>query len=162
MGSRSPSIIYFSYIIPESSGGGGLIKLASVLHHEIFLRYKDELSQLKDEAKELTEKRNMYKLLSEQREGEIKSLRAELDAAEKEHVDLLEYVKKIKVGDDELDTVSNGQNPQVQQKIDRVEQLRADIDEVKAMAEEWKGKMDRLASAKETTREKLASTEAQL
>nr|XP_016501878.1 PREDICTED: uncharacterized protein MCAP_0864-like [Nicotiana tabacum] len=104
----------------------------------------------------------MYKLLSEQREGEVKSLPAELDATQKEHADLLEQVRIFEVSDDELETVSNSQNPQVQQKIDRVDQLRAEMDEVKAMAEEWKGKMDRLASEKETAREQLASAEAQL
>nr|XP_018628969.1 uncharacterized protein LOC104104247 [Nicotiana tomentosiformis]XP_033514083.1 uncharacterized protein LOC104104247 [Nicotiana tomentosiformis]XP_033514084.1 uncharacterized protein LOC104104247 [Nicotiana tomentosiformis]XP_033514085.1 uncharacterized protein LOC104104247 [Nicotiana tomentosiformis] len=36
------------------------------------------------------------------------------------------------------------------------------MDEVKAMAEGWKGKMDRLASEKETAREQLASVEVQL
>ncbi|XP_070031104.1 uncharacterized protein [Nicotiana tomentosiformis] len=47
---------------------------ASVLHHETFLRYRDELNQLEAEVRGLTEKRNTYKLLSEQREGEAKSL----------------------------------------------------------------------------------------
>nr|XP_009598492.1 uncharacterized protein LOC104094289 [Nicotiana tomentosiformis] len=77
----------------------------------------------------------------EQHEGEIKSLRAELDAVQKEHADLLE---------------------QVQQKVDWVDQLRDEMDEVKALAEEWKGKMDQMAFKKETTREKLASAEALL
>ncbi|XP_070037072.1 tropomyosin-2-like [Nicotiana tomentosiformis] len=104
----------------------------------------------------------MYKLLSEQLEGEVKNLRAELDVAQKEHADLLEQVKIFEVSDDELDTVSNGLNPKVQKKIDRVDQLQAEMDEVKAMAEEWNGKMDRLASEKETAREQLASAEAQL
>ncbi|XP_070057596.1 uncharacterized protein [Nicotiana tomentosiformis] len=145
----------------ESHVANRLVK-ASVLHHETFLRYRDELSQLKAETKELAEKRNMYKLLSEQREGEIKSLRAKLDVAQKEHADLLEKVEFFEVSDDELDTVSNGQNLQVQQNIDWVDQLRAEMDEVKAMVEEWKGKMDRLSFEKETTREQLASAEAQL
>ncbi|XP_070055287.1 uncharacterized protein [Nicotiana tomentosiformis] len=135
---------------------------ASVLHHETFLRYRDELSQLEAKAKELTEKRSLYKLLSVQREGEIKSLQAELDMAQKEHADMLEQVKILEISDYELDTASNVQNPQVQQKIDRVDQLRAQMDEVKAMAEEWKAKMDRLASEKETSQEKLALAESQL
>nr|XP_016449587.1 PREDICTED: ATP synthase subunit b-like [Nicotiana tabacum] len=118
-----------------------VLNWASVLHHKTFLRYRDELSQLEAEVKELAEKRGMYMLLSEQREGEVKSLRAELDAAQKEHADLLE---------------------QVQQKVDRVDQLQAEMDEVKVMAEEWKVKMDRLASEKETAQEQRASTEAQL
>ncbi|XP_070036921.1 uncharacterized protein [Nicotiana tomentosiformis] len=114
---------------------------ASVLHHETFLWYRDELSQLEVEAKELAEKRNMYKHLSEQRRGEIKSLRVELDATQKEHADILEHV---------------------QQKVDRVDQLRVEMYEVKALAEELKGKMDRLVSEKEITQEKLASAEDEL
>nr|XP_033508845.1 uncharacterized protein LOC117273756 [Nicotiana tomentosiformis] len=114
---------------------------ASVLHHETFLQYRDELSQLEAEVKEIDEKRDMYKLLSEQREGEIRNLRAELDAAQKEDVAVVE---------------------QVQQKLDRIDQLRAEMDEVKVMAEEWKGKMDLLASKKEIAREQLTSAEVQL
>ncbi|XP_075081030.1 uncharacterized protein LOC142166245 [Nicotiana tabacum] len=108
---------------------------ALVLHHETFLRYRDELSQLEAEVKELAEKRDMYKLLSEQREGEIKNLRDELDAAQKEHAALVEQVKNFEVSDDELCMANNGQNPQVQQKLDRINQLRAEMDKVKAMAE---------------------------
>ncbi|XP_016494023.1 uncharacterized protein LOC107813288 isoform X1 [Nicotiana tabacum] len=51
-----------------------VLNRASVLHHETFLRYRDELNQLEAEVRGLTEKRNTYKLLSEQREGEAKSL----------------------------------------------------------------------------------------
>nr|XP_016491900.1 PREDICTED: myosin-7B-like [Nicotiana tabacum] len=104
---------------------------ASVLHHKTFLQYRYELNQLEAKVKELAEKRGMYKLLSEQREGEVKCLRAELDATQKKHADLLE-------------------------------QLRAEMDEVKAVAEEWKVKMDRLASEKETAWKQLASVEAKL
>ncbi|XP_070054919.1 uncharacterized protein [Nicotiana tomentosiformis] len=63
---------------------------ALVLHHVTFLRYWDELNQLEAEVRGLTEKRNTYKLLSEQHEGEAKSLRAELEVARKEHTDLVE------------------------------------------------------------------------
>ncbi|XP_070036186.1 GRIP domain-containing protein RUD3-like [Nicotiana tomentosiformis] len=135
---------------------------ASVFYHKNFLRYRDELSQLEAEVKELAKKRSMYELLSDQREEEVKSLRAELDAAQKEHADLLEQLKIFEVSDDEIDMVSNGQNPQVQQKVDRVDQLQVEMDEVNAMTEEWKGKMDRLPSEKKTAWERLASTEAQL
>nr|XP_033510751.1 uncharacterized protein LOC117275561 [Nicotiana tomentosiformis] len=45
----------------------------------------------------------MYKLFSEQREGEIEKLQDKMDAAQKEHADLVE---------------------QVQQKLDRIDQLR--------------------------------------
>ncbi|XP_070057452.1 uncharacterized protein [Nicotiana tomentosiformis] len=136
--------------------------LASVLHYETFLKYQDELSQLEGKVKKLAEKRDMYKLLSEQREREAKSLRAELETAQKEHADLVEHVKIFEVRYDELDMVTNGQNLQVQQKIDRIDQLRDEMDVIKVEAEEWKGKMDRLASEKESARAQLTSAESQL
>nr|XP_016437172.1 PREDICTED: myosin-8-like [Nicotiana tabacum] len=135
---------------------------ASVLHHEAFLRYRAEVNQLEAEVKELAEKRGMYKLLSEQREKEVKNLQAELDASQKEHADLVEHVKIFKVRNDKLDMATNGQNSQVQQKVDKIDQLQAEMDEVKAMAEEGEEKMDRLASKKETAQEQLASVEVQL
>ncbi|XP_070041431.1 uncharacterized protein [Nicotiana tomentosiformis] len=124
--------------------------------------YRVEVNKLEDEVKELAEKRVMYKLLSEQHEEEVKSLRAELDAAQKGHVDLVEQVNIFEVSDDELDMATNDQNSQVQQKIDRIDQLLAEMNEVKAMAEGWKGKMDRFALEKETDREQLTSVEVQL
>lgn len=84
-----------------------------MLHCDTFLRYRDKLSQIEAKVKDLAKKRDMHKLLGEQREGEAKSLRAELDVAQKEHVDLVEQVKIFKVSDDKLDTVTNGQNQQV-------------------------------------------------
>nr|XP_033515631.1 protein maph-9-like [Nicotiana tomentosiformis] len=101
---------------------------ASVLHHETFLRYRDELKQLKAKVRELTEKRDAFKLLSEEIEWEVKNLRAKLEVARKEHADLVE---------------------QVQQKPDRIDKLRAEMDIVKAETDEWRGRMDRLASEKE-------------
>ncbi|XP_070035056.1 uncharacterized protein [Nicotiana tomentosiformis] len=133
-----------------------------VLHHETFLRYRDELNQLEAEVRGLTEKRDTYKLLNEQHEEEAKGLRAELEAARKEHADLVEQVKIFEVSDDEIDTVTNGRNLQVQQKIDRIDQFRAEIDAVKVEAEEWRGRMDRLALEKENAQAQLASAEAQL
>ncbi|XP_019237754.1 PREDICTED: MAP7 domain-containing protein 1-like [Nicotiana attenuata] len=137
---------------------------ASVLHHESFLRYRAEFNQLEAEAeaRELAEKRDMHKLLSEQHEGAVKNLRVELDAAQKEHADLLEQVKIFKVNDDDLDTATNDQTLQVQQKIDRIDQHYVEMNEVKAMADVWKEKLDRLASVKETAHEQLASVEVQL
>ena len=56
---------------------------------------------------------------------------------------------------------TNGQTSQVQQKVDRIDQLQAEMSEVKAMAEGWKGKIDQLPSEKETSQEQLASVEVQ-
>lgn len=58
--------------------------------------------------------------------------------------------------------VTNCPNPQDQQKLDRIEQLQAEVDTVKAEAEEWKGNMDLLASEKESAQAQLASDEFQL
>ncbi|XP_070036504.1 interactor of constitutive active ROPs 3-like [Nicotiana tomentosiformis] len=79
---------------------------ASVLHHETFLRYREELKHHEVETRELTEKRDTYKLLSEK-------LQAGLEAAQKEHADLVEQVRRVfEVSDDESDTVANDPNPQ--------------------------------------------------
>ncbi|XP_070023359.1 uncharacterized protein [Nicotiana sylvestris] len=135
---------------------------ASILHHESFLRYWAEVNQLDAEARELAEKRDMYKLLSEQHEGAVKNIQTELDAAQKEHANLLGHVKIFEVSDDELATTNNNQTSQVQQKIDRIDQLQAEMNKLQAMADVWKRKMDRLASKKETAQEQLASAEVQL
>nr|XP_033510601.1 uncharacterized protein LOC117275428 [Nicotiana tomentosiformis] len=89
-----------------------------------------------------------YKLPSEQQDGVIKDLQAELDRAYKEasilrweHTDLVE---------------------KVQQKIDQVDQLRKEMNEIQAMVDGWKSKMDTLASEKETAQAKLSLVEVQL
>ena len=48
----------------------------------------------------------------------------------------------FEVSDNESVMVTNGSNPQVQQKIDKIGQLRKDVDAVKAEAEEWKKNME--------------------
>nr|XP_016480411.1 PREDICTED: centrosome-associated protein CEP250-like [Nicotiana tabacum] len=132
------------------------VKSALVLHHEMFLRYREELNHHEAESRELTEKRDAYKLLSEK-------LQAELEAARKEHADLVEQVRRVfKVSDDESDKVANGPYPHVQKKLDQIDQLQAEVDAVKAEAEEWKRNMDCLASEKEAALAQLASAEAQL
>lgn len=66
----------------------------------------------------------MYKLLSKQCKGKVYNLQAELDAAQKEYANLVELVKFFEVSDDKLDMSTNGQKLQVQQKLDRINQLR--------------------------------------
>ncbi|XP_070035141.1 uncharacterized protein [Nicotiana tomentosiformis] len=127
-----------------------------------FLRHRDDLKQLEAEVRELTEKRDAFKLLSEQLEGEVKNLCTELEVARKDHADLVEQVKVFDVSDDEFDSVTDGQNLQVQQKLDRINQLLTEMDVVKAETDEWRGKMDRLSSEKEVVRAQLTSAEIQL
>nr|XP_016475947.1 PREDICTED: uncharacterized protein LOC107797561 [Nicotiana tabacum] len=65
---------------------------AFVLHHEAFLRSRGELSRYEAKIRRLTEERDAFNLISEQREGEAKGLRTELDAARKEQADLTEQL----------------------------------------------------------------------
>nr|XP_016444682.1 PREDICTED: tropomyosin-like [Nicotiana tabacum] len=58
--------------------------------------------------------------------------------------------------------MANDPNPQVQKRLDQIEQLHVEVDTVKAQAEKYKKNIDRLASKKETAQEQLASTEIQL
>ncbi|XP_070050848.1 uncharacterized protein [Nicotiana tomentosiformis] len=127
---------------------------ASTPHHKSFLRYRVEVNQLELELKEKAQKRDTYKLLSEQQDGFIKDLQDELDRAQKEasilrreHADLVEKVKVFEVTNEELVVVANDKTSQVQQKID---QLRKEMDEIQVMADGWKSKMDLLHSEKET------------
>ncbi|XP_070057620.1 uncharacterized protein [Nicotiana tomentosiformis] len=115
----------------------------------------NRINQLEFEFKEQAQKKDMYKLRSEQQGGAMKDLQAELDRAQKEastlrrkHADLVEKVKVFEVKNDELAKY---------QPADLVE-----MNEVQAMADGWKSKMDLLASKKETAQANLASVEVQL
>ncbi|XP_070032970.1 uncharacterized protein [Nicotiana tomentosiformis] len=99
----------------------------------------------------------------EHREGEVKGLQAELEAAHKEQADLAEQVKRIfEVNDTDSGVVANSLVPQVQRKLDVIGQLREEADAVKAEAKVWKKNMDRLASEKKVARAQLVSAETQL
>ncbi|XP_070049938.1 uncharacterized protein [Nicotiana tomentosiformis] len=136
---------------------------ASVLHHKAFFQSRGELSRYEAEVRKLTEERDTLKLLSEQREGEAKGLRAELEASRKEQVELAEQVQRIfEFNNIDSGLMANNLVSQVEQKFDVIRQLRTEVDVVKLEAEEWKKNMDCLASKKETTRTQLASAEAQL
>nr|XP_016491238.1 PREDICTED: myosin-11-like [Nicotiana tabacum] len=145
---------------------------ALVLHYESFLRYRLEISQLEFELKEQARKKDMYRILNEQQDEALKDLpilQAELEKTQKEastlkreHADLVEKVKVFEAKNEELVVVTNNTISQVQQKIDLIDQLRDEMNEVKAMVEWWKGRMDLLASEKETTNAELALVENQL
>nr|XP_016445726.1 PREDICTED: uncharacterized protein LOC107770911 [Nicotiana tabacum] len=107
----------------------------------LFNEAQQALNRYKAEVRRLTEERDALNLLIEQREGEVKGLRAELETSRKEQTELAEQVK---------------------QKFDVIRQLRVEVDVVKSEAGEWKKNMDRLASEKETAQTQLASAEAQL
>ncbi|XP_070054756.1 uncharacterized protein [Nicotiana tomentosiformis] len=111
----------------------------------------------------------MYHLLSEQHEGAIKDLQAGLDESQRdasnlrrEHADLVKKVKIFEVSNEDLAMATNDQPSQVQKKIDRIDQFQAEMNEVQAMADGRKSKMDQLVSEKETAQAQLASVEVQL
>nr|XP_016472395.1 PREDICTED: myosin-2 heavy chain-like [Nicotiana tabacum] len=105
---------------PDDEAGSGQDRV-SMLHHKAFLMYRDDLKQLEAEVREFIEKRDAFKFLSEQLEEEAKNLRAELEIARKDHADLVEKVKVFEVSIDEFDSVTDGQNSQVQQKLDQID-----------------------------------------
>ncbi|XP_070040000.1 uncharacterized protein [Nicotiana tomentosiformis] len=111
----------------------GESETASVLHHESFLWSCLEISQLEFELKEQARKKDMYMALSEQQDESLKDLPTLRAELEK-----------------------------VQEKINLIEQLWAEMDKVKGTAEALRGRMDLLASKKEATKEELSSVKDQL
>nr|XP_016439238.1 PREDICTED: uncharacterized protein LOC107765145 [Nicotiana tabacum] len=102
----------------------------SVLHHEGFLRYREEFKHHEAETREFVEKKDAYKLLNEKSQDE-------LEAARREHSDLVEQVKIVfEISDDESDLVTNDLCPQLQKQLDVIKKLREEVDKVKAKTEE--------------------------
>ncbi|XP_070041039.1 uncharacterized protein [Nicotiana tomentosiformis] len=62
----------------------------------------------------------------------------------------------------DLGEVANISISQLQQKIERIEQFREEVDMIKADSLGWKEGMDCLAAEKETARAQLSSVESQL
>ncbi|XP_070013110.1 WEB family protein At1g12150-like [Nicotiana sylvestris] len=104
-------------------------------------RILNQLNQCEADLKRLTEVRDALKCLYVQKEEELKDLRAELAKARKEEAEL----------DDQL-----------QKKLERIELLRGEVDQVKANYDRWKENLDRLAVEKEAALVKLMSAEVQL
>ncbi|XP_070014989.1 MAR-binding filament-like protein 1-1 [Nicotiana sylvestris] len=145
---------------------------ASVLHHESVLRYRLEISQLKFEFKKQVRKKDIYRALNEKQDGALNDLpilQAELEKDQKEaltvkqeHDNLVEKVKIFEAKNEHLVMVANSTTSQVQQKIELINQLWAEIDEAKATNEVWNGRMNLLASEKEIMKAELASVENKL
>ncbi|XP_070035037.1 tropomyosin-like [Nicotiana tomentosiformis] len=85
-----------------------------------------------------------------------------MDATQKEHADLVEKLKVFEVRNEGPVAEANINTSQVQQKIDQIDQLYKEINEIQVMDDGWKNKMDLLASEKETAQAKLPSVEVQL
>ncbi|XP_070049457.1 uncharacterized protein [Nicotiana tomentosiformis] len=94
---------------------------ASVLHHETFLRYREELTHHEAEVWDLTEKSDTYKLLSEKLQADL-----------------------------------------VQQRLEQIGELQAQVDTIQAEAEEFKKNIDIFASKREAAQAQLESAETHI
>ncbi|XP_070057690.1 uncharacterized protein [Nicotiana tomentosiformis] len=130
----------------EEEKDSELVARASLLHHEAFFRIWEEHEA---EVRELTEKGDTYRLLSEK-------LRANLKAAQSEHIEMAKQVFRVlHDSEDKLEIVTNDPILQVRQMLEQ-------IDVIQAEAEEFKKNMDILASKKETVQAQLELAETQL
>ncbi|XP_070036312.1 uncharacterized protein [Nicotiana tomentosiformis] len=126
---------------------------ASVLHHEVFLRIREDHET---EVRNLTEKSDSYKLLSEK-------LRADLSMARDEREEITEQVFRIlHDSEDELEITTNDPILQVRQRLEQIGWLNSQVDELLAEADKFKKNMDILASKKEVVQAQLELVEAQL
>ncbi|XP_009621846.1 uncharacterized protein [Nicotiana tomentosiformis] len=114
---------------------------AVTVNREVCSRSRAELHRFEADLQWVTEEMNALRLLSGQREEEIKGLRAELAKAHQDQTDLTE---------------------QLQQKLETIEQLREEVDIIRAETMGWKDGMDHLAAEKEIVRAQLSSTTSQL
>lgn len=111
----------------------------------------------------LTEERNALKLVSGQKEEEIKDLRVELAKAHQDQTYLIEQVMKIlKAHGLDSVTMDNISISQLQQKVERIEQFCEEVNMMKAETLGWKESMDRFAVKKEVARAQLSAIESQL
>ncbi|XP_070036152.1 kinesin-like protein KIN-14N [Nicotiana tomentosiformis] len=139
---------------------------ASILLKEaqrLLSRFRADLSQCETELQKVSEERNALKLLCGQNDETIKDLQADLAKAREEEAELDKQVSilLIKYGLD-LTVEANTLLSQLQQKVERIELFRGEVNQVKADCDRWKENMDRLAAEKETSLAKLSSTKVQL
>ncbi|XP_019259769.1 PREDICTED: uncharacterized protein LOC109237835 [Nicotiana attenuata] len=134
-----------------------------MLHREAFTKSQTELNRCEVDLKRLTEERDALKRLYVQKEEEIRDLRADLAQARKEEAELDEQVT-ILLKEYGLDPTveANTSISQLQQKLERIELLRGEVDQIKADCDRWNENMDHLAAEKESTLAKLSSAEVQL
>ncbi|XP_019246300.1 PREDICTED: uncharacterized protein LOC109225947 [Nicotiana attenuata] len=114
----------------------------------------------------------MYKDLSKQRyetlkdlpilQIELKKAQKEATSVKREHAVLVEKVREFEINNERLSAAANFATSQVQENIELIDQLQAEMNEVKASTEALRSKMDLLVSEKEATKEDLASSKDQL
>nr|XP_016439341.1 PREDICTED: coiled-coil domain-containing protein 102A-like [Nicotiana tabacum] len=139
------------------------IEEAQRLLYRAFAKFRADLSQCETELQRVSEERNALKLLCGQKDKIIKDLQVDLAKAHEEEAELDKQVSilLIKYGLDPI-VEANTSLSQLQQKVEMIELLRGEVDQVKADCDWWKENMDRLAAEKETTSAKLSSAEVQL
>ncbi|XP_016439528.1 uncharacterized protein LOC107765403 isoform X1 [Nicotiana tabacum] len=108
------------------------------------------------EVRDLVEKNDTYKLLSEK-------LQANLVTVRDEHAEMAEQVFRVlHDNEDELEITTNDPILQVRQRLEQIGRLQTQVDAIQAEAEEFEKNTDILASKKETVQAQLESVEAQL
>ncbi|XP_070020252.1 protein NETWORKED 4A-like [Nicotiana sylvestris] len=134
-----------------------------MLHREAFSKSQAELNRCEAELKKLTEERDTLKCLYVNKEEEIRDLQVDLAQARKEEAELDVQVTII-LKEYGLDSTVEANTPisYLQQKLERVELLRGEVDQVKADCNRWKEDMERLATEKEALLAKILSAEVQL
>ncbi|XP_070012913.1 uncharacterized protein [Nicotiana sylvestris] len=128
-----------------------------------FTKFRANLIQYEAELQKTSEERNALKLFCGQKEEELRDLQADLAQARKEEAELDEQVTIIlkEYGLDPTVEVNTSVS-QLQQKLERIELLRWEVDQIKADCDRWKENMDHLAPEKEAASDKLLSAEIQL
>ncbi|XP_070026457.1 uncharacterized protein [Nicotiana sylvestris] len=129
-----------------------------------FTKFRADLSQCEVELQKTSEERNALELFYSQKEEELRDLRAHLDKACKHEAELDKQVTIILKEYGLLDPIveANTLVSQLQEKLERIELLRGEVDQIKTDCDRWKENMDSLAAEKEAALAKLALAEALL
>ncbi|XP_070046741.1 uncharacterized protein [Nicotiana tomentosiformis] len=140
-----------------------LLEEAQRLLSRAFAKFRADLSQCETELQKVSEEKNALKLLCGQKDETIKDLQADLAKAREEEAELDKQVTILLIEYGLDPTVeANSSLSQLQQKVEKIELLQGEVDQVKADCDRWKENMDGVAAKKETTLAKLSSTEVQL
>ncbi|XP_070008473.1 uncharacterized protein [Nicotiana sylvestris] len=126
---------------------------------------RDEEASKKDSGKapESPEVEIIPQASTIKKEEELRDRQADLDQYRKEEAELDEQVTIIlkEYGLDPTVEV-NTSISQLQQKLEKIELFREEVDQIKADCDRWKENMDHLAAEKEVALDKLSSAEVQL
>ncbi|XP_070020073.1 uncharacterized protein [Nicotiana sylvestris] len=128
------------------------------------VKFRAELSQCEAELRKVSGEEKALRLLYDQKEEELKDLRAELAKARQNETELDEQVTMnlTEYGLLGLASEANTLMSQLQQKLEMIGQLQGEVDQIRADCHEWKKNMDQLAADKEAVTAQLTSAETQL